>query len=101
ARRLQLQLNRSRNERFALRAHLAALAGVREVADRPLDGTIDAAIPNLERDQVLRTLLEQSPELRAARAELERTRAVTARAQRETFPDLFLRGGTNSNRQRP
>ena len=100
SRRLQLQLNRSRNERFALRARLAALTGVRDVADRPLAGSVDAGIPNLERDQVLRTLLEQSPELRAARAELERARAVTARARRETFPDLFLGGGSNYNRER-
>jgi outer membrane protein, heavy metal efflux system len=99
SRRLQLQLNRSRNERFALRAHLAALTGVREVADRPLAGTIDAVIPNLEREQIVRALLEQSPELRAARAELERTRAMTARAQRETYPDLFLRGGAAYNRE--
>jgi len=100
SRRLQLQLNRTRNERFALRARLAAVTGVRDVAERPLAGSIDAAIPNLEREQVLRSLLEQSPELRAARAELERTRAVTARARRDTFPDLFLLGGSNYNRER-
>jgi outer membrane protein, heavy metal efflux system len=99
SRRLQLQLNRSRNERFSLRAHLAALTGVREVADRPLAGSIDTAIPNLEREQIIRTLLDQSPELRAARADLERTRAVTARARRETSPDLFLRGGSAYNRE--
>ena len=99
SRRLQLQLNRSKNELFALRAQLAALTGVRDVAVRPIAGTIDAAIPELEREQVIRTLLEQSPELRAARAELERTRAVTARARRETYPDLFLRGGSNYNRE--
>ena len=100
SRRLQLQLNRSKNELFAVRAQLAALTGVRDVAARPIAGTIDAAIPELEREQVIRTLLEQSPELRAARAELERTRAVTARARRETYPDLFLRGGRAYNRER-
>jgi cobalt-zinc-cadmium efflux system outer membrane protein len=99
SRRLQLQLNRSKNELFAVRAQLAALTGVREVSDRPIAGSIDAAIPELEREQVIRTLLEQSPELRAARAELERTRAVTARARRATFPDLFLRGGSAYNRE--
>jgi cobalt-zinc-cadmium efflux system outer membrane protein len=99
SRRLQLQLNRSKNQRFALRAHLAALTGAREVADRPLAGTIDAAIPNLDRDQVMRTLMEQSPELRAARAGLERSRAVTAQARRATSPDLFLRGGAAYNRE--
>jgi cobalt-zinc-cadmium efflux system outer membrane protein len=97
--RLQLQLNRSRNERVALRAQLAALTGVRDIADRPLAGSIDDAIPHLERDQVMRTLLERSPELRAARADLERTRAITVRARRETYPDLFLRGGAAYNRE--
>jgi cobalt-zinc-cadmium efflux system outer membrane protein len=100
SRRLQLQLNQSKNELFAVRAQLAALTGVRDVAARPIAGTIDAAIPELEREQVIRTLLEHSPELRAARAELERTRAVTARAKRETYPDLFLRGGSAYNRER-
>jgi outer membrane protein, heavy metal efflux system len=100
SRRLQLQLNRSRNELFAARSQLAALTGVREVAVRPIAGNIDTAIPELAREQVIRTLLEQSPELRAARAELEVARAVTARARRETFPDLFLRGGSAYNRER-
>lgn len=99
SRRLQLQLNRSRNELFAFRQQLAVLTGVREVAARPIAGTIDAAIPELERDQVIRTLLEQSPELRAARAALERTRAVTVRSKREVYPDLFLRGGSAYNRE--
>ena len=99
SRRLQLQLNRSNNQLFAVRAQLAALTGVSEVAARPLAGSIDTAIPELEREQVLRTLREQSPELRAARAELERTRAVTVRSGRETYPDLFLRGGSAYNRE--
>ena len=99
SRRLQLQLNRSKNELFAVRAQLAALTGVSEVVGRSLAGSIDTAIPELEREQILRTLREQSPELRAARAELERTRAVTARSRRETYPDLFLRGGSAYNRE--
>jgi outer membrane protein, heavy metal efflux system len=99
SRRLQLQLNRSGNELVAVRAQLAALTGVRDVAARPLAGSIDAAIPELDRDQAMRTLTEQSPELRAARAELERTRALTARARRENYPNLFLRGGSAYNRE--
>ena len=99
SRRLQLQLNRSKNELLASRARLAAVTGAREVATRPLAGGIDTALPELERDQVVRSLLEQSPEMRAARSELERTRALTARARRETYPDLFLRGGSSYNRE--
>jgi outer membrane protein, heavy metal efflux system len=100
SRRLQLQLNRSRNELIAARSQLAALTGVRDVAARSLAGSIDAALPELGREQIVRTLLEQSPELHAARAELERTRAVTTRARRGTYPDLFLRGGSAYNRER-
>jgi outer membrane protein, heavy metal efflux system len=100
ARRVQLQLVRSRNELRASRSRLAALTGSRDVAGRAIDGTIDAAIPELEQEQVIRAVLEQSPELRAARTELERTRAVTARAAREPYPDLFLRGGAAYNRER-
>ena len=40
------------------------------------------------------------PAMRAARAELARTQAVTALARRETFPDLFVRGGAAHNRER-
>jgi cobalt-zinc-cadmium efflux system outer membrane protein len=100
SRRLQLRLNRSRNALLATRAQLAALTGVRDVAVRRIAGNIDAALPELARAQAIRSLLEQSPELRAARAELERARAATARAGRETYPDLFLRGGSAYNRER-
>lgn len=99
ARRAQLQLNRSKNEVAALRGHLAALTGVREVAARPIAGSIDTPLPELARDQVVRAVLDQSPELRAARASLARAQAVTTRERRETFPDLFLRGGAAYNRE--
>jgi cobalt-zinc-cadmium efflux system outer membrane protein len=100
SRRLRLQLNRSKNSLVAIRTQLAALTGVADVASRAIAGSIDAAIPELEREQVVRTLLDESPALRAARAALERTRAVTVRARRETYPDLFLRGGSAYNRER-
>ena len=97
--RVQLALDGARNELFALRQRLAAAAGTADVADRPLAGSIDTAIPNLERDTLIRTLLETSPQVRAARAELERVRAMTALARRQTYPNLFLRGGANYNRE--
>jgi cobalt-zinc-cadmium efflux system outer membrane protein len=99
SRRIQLRLNRSRNELVALRAALAAAVGVADVGSRPLAGRIDEALPVLERDAAVRAVIEQSPELRIARAELEQTRAITARAGRETFPDLHLRGGGAYNRE--
>lgn len=100
ARRVQLQLNAAKNHAFAARQQLAAMVGRSDVATRPLVGSIDQVIPELERDAAVRTIVEQSPQIRAARAELARTQAVTAQARRATFPDLFIRGGAAHNRER-
>lgn len=98
-RRAQLELTAVKNHLQTVRLQLAAVAGDQTVASRRLAGKIDTAIPELEREATLRTLLERSPEVLAARAAAERARAVVARARRETFPDLFLRGGMAYNRE--
>jgi cobalt-zinc-cadmium efflux system outer membrane protein len=99
ARRAELELAAAKNHVYTVRQQLAAVAGDQTVASRRLVGSIDTAIPELERDATLRALLERSPEMRAVRAATERARAVVARARRETFPDLFLRGGVAYNRE--
>ena len=99
AARVQVSLNEARNDVFALRQELAAEVGSADVAGRPLVGSIDQSIPELERESVIRALVEESPQMRAARAEIARARAVTARAKREPYPDLFLRGGAGYNRE--
>jgi cobalt-zinc-cadmium efflux system outer membrane protein len=99
-RRIQLELNAARNHVAALRQQLAAVAGRVDVATRPLAGSIDVAIPELERDMILETVIERSPQVRAARAALARTQAVTNRERREPFPNVFIRGGVVNNRER-
>ena len=98
-RRVQLELTAARNQVFALRQQLAAVTGRPEVATRPVTGTIDTAIPELERDATLQALIERSPQVRAARAAIARTQAATALARRQTSPDLFLRAGAAYNRE--
>jgi cobalt-zinc-cadmium efflux system outer membrane protein len=100
ARRVQLELSEARNDVFAVRQQMAAVAGTLDIASRPLAGSFDQAIPELDRETVLRVLVEQSPQTSAARVEVERARAVTARARRETYPNLFLRGGSAYSRER-
>lgn len=100
ARRVQLELNAARNDAYALRQRLAAVVGSPEVAGRPLAGAIDQAIPELEHEATMRALVDGSPQIRAARAEMARAQAVTARARRDTYPNLFLRGGALYNRER-
>jgi cobalt-zinc-cadmium efflux system outer membrane protein len=66
---------------------------------RPLAGSIDAQPPELQRDGVVQQILNQSPELTAARAAVERGQAALKRARREPVPDLTVRGGPNYNRE--
>ena len=100
ARRAQLDVTAASNELSSVRLRLAALVGDMGVSARPLAGSIEEAIPELERDTTVQRLLERSPEMRAARAAAERARAVVASARRQSFPDLFVRGGMHYNRER-
>jgi cobalt-zinc-cadmium efflux system outer membrane protein len=99
AQRAQLDLTAARNNRFAVWRRLAATVGDPTLLPRPLATSIDAAIPELDRETALKQIVDQSPEFRAARADIERNRAIVSRARRETFPDLFLRGGLAYNRE--
>ena len=99
ARRTQLELTAAKNELNTTRLQLAALAGDLSIASRPFTGSIDQAIPELERDATVRALVERSPQVRVVRESAERARAVVARARRETFPDVFVRGGLAYNRE--
>lgn len=100
AHRMRLSLNAAKNRAFALRQQLAAVAGDPGVASRPLSGSLDAPIPELQREAAISAVVDQNPQLRAARAEVARTEALTAQARKTTFPDLFLRGGAAYNRER-
>lgn len=99
ARRTDLDLEAARNGRFAVWQRIAALVNDPSLTPRPLEGTVEAAIPELERTPTLQALLDQSPAVQAARFEVNRTQALTAQARRVTYPDLFVRGGANYNRE--
>jgi outer membrane protein, heavy metal efflux system len=98
-RRVQLELNAAKNRAFAARQQLAALVGSLDIASRPLAGSVDDPLPQLEWATAAQALIERSPQMRAARAELARAQAATALARKVTFPDLFLRGGGAYNRE--
>ena len=99
SRRTNLDLEAARNGRFAVWQRIAALVNDPSLTPRPLEGSIEAAMPELERAQTLQALVERSPAVEAARAEVLRAQAVTAQARRVTYPDLFVRGGANYNRE--
>lgn len=64
-----------------------------------LAGSLDAGEAALDQEQLLTTLLRDSPEIRAARAGVERARAVVSRQRAERIPDLFVQGGVGYNNE--
>jgi cobalt-zinc-cadmium efflux system outer membrane protein len=99
ARETQLALESAQNDRFRIWRRLAAFVGDPSLAPRPLDGSIDAPIPEIQREVILEQVLRDSPEVKAARTAVERAEAALARARREPMPDLVLRGGPRYNRE--
>ena len=97
--RIQLDLIAARNRRFALWRQLAVTVGDRSLTPRALAASAES-LPEITRDGALADVLSRSPQVRAARAEIERTKAIVTRARREPFPDLFVRVTPAYNRER-
>jgi cobalt-zinc-cadmium efflux system outer membrane protein len=99
SRRADLEVRGARNRLFAVRQQMAALVGDDRIVARPLAGSVDDVLPELTRQDALAALIETSPQMRAARAEIALAQADVARARRQTTPDLFVRGGAAHNRE--
>ena len=95
----QLALTAARNDLYRTWRRLASVVGDPTLEPAPLDGSIEAKVPELNREAIVSTVLEQSPQIRAARAAVERAEAALTRAKREPIPDLVLRGGPRYNRE--
>lgn len=98
-RRAQVELTTARNTQSRIWRQLAAVVGEPSLGPRPLAGELDGVLPEFERERVRETVLRDSPELKAARAAIERAELALRRARREPVPDLILRGGPRYNRE--
>jgi outer membrane protein, heavy metal efflux system len=76
---------------------LVSVVGVPSLPAGGVAGRIDADLPPLDQDQLLASLLAESPTIRSARANLERDEASLQRAKREPIPDLIVQGGLQQN----
>jgi cobalt-zinc-cadmium efflux system outer membrane protein len=92
AQQVELELVSAENDRDQVWQLLASVVGMPEMKPARLAGDLDTGIPALDQETLMTTLTE-SPEIKSARAEVERAQAVIARAKAERVPDLFLRGG--------
>ena len=78
---------------------LAAVVGNPSVQEATLAGSLEEGLAELDEQQLLDTLLLESPAVRIAQAGVTRAEAALARARRERVPDLVLRGGLQQNRE--
>jgi len=93
AERAEIDFLNAQNDWLGAWQTLAATVGNPSLAPATLAGSADDDLTPLNEAQLLDTLLQQSPDVRVARATVERARAVLARARAQRVPDLFVRGG--------
>jgi len=100
AERAEIEFLNAQNDWTRAWQTLAAMAGNPALAPARLAGNPEDDLAPLNETQLLDTLLQQSPDLRGARAGVERARAIVVRERAERVPDLFLRGGLGYNYER-
>jgi len=77
---------------------LAAMVGVPSLEIEGLIGKLDfASSEKLDREESLNNLLQCSPDLRFARAEVRRDEITLSRERREAIPNVLVRGETGYN----
>jgi len=87
-------------EQMRLRHLWTALAAVVGVSDLPfttLAGKLDENLPDLNEEAMVNLLLNESPAVKIAEANVARAEAQLARERRQAVPDLMLRGGVQQN----
>lgn len=100
ARETRLALDAARDKQYHTWLSLATMIGQPDMKLRTLAGEVDPSPPELDRETAVAALLRESPQLRRSRAQVERAEAIVNRADREAFPDLFLRVGADYDRER-
>lgn len=72
---------------------LAAVVGTPTLSPKRLAGDLDKGLQEIDREATINFLLRESPEIKIARAKVERARASLERAKAERLPDMLVRGG--------
>jgi cobalt-zinc-cadmium efflux system outer membrane protein len=97
--RAHLDLLAARTEQERAWSELAATVGDAGLPLTPLAGTLDGPPPEIDREESLREILNNSPQIQAATADVTRAERALKRARAEKFPDIELRGGLAYNRE--
>jgi cobalt-zinc-cadmium efflux system outer membrane protein len=89
--RAELDLMQAENDRTRVWQVLAAVVNDPKLKPERLAGDLESEAPKINHDELLSQLLRDSPEIKAAMADVERAKAVLLRAKAEPRPDVFVR----------
>lgn len=76
---------------------LAVVVGNPQLQAGVVQGSLEADVPQLDEQQLLESLLKESPAVKMAQAGLARARATLARAKREPIPNIEVKAGLQQN----
>ena len=92
----------ARMQENTLREEWRSLAAVVGLPDMPLatvSGDLEHGLPELNEEQAVAAIANQSPAVRIAEAAESRAQTALTRAKREAIPDLLLRAGMEYNHE--
>ena len=95
---IQIQQQRSANQNIEAWRKLTAVAGVPYMEPQQLTGNLEEGIPVYEWEPTLARLLSGSPEVAAARAEIQKTRWGYQRALAERHSNISFQGIVQDDR---
>src|SRR5262249_38815809 len=97
--RAEIDLARAQNDFNRVWQLLTSVVGDPQLKTARLEGNLEAEAPKLAQEEMLATLLRESPEKKHALAGVERAKAVISRAKAEPRPDVFVRGRVGHNNE--
>ena len=100
AERSEIEFLRAQNDWLRSWRSLASMVGNPELTPARLADSPEGELASINEVELLDTLLTGSPEVRVAKAGVERAQAVLSSARAERIPDLFLKGGLGYNYER-
>lgn len=94
----QLALITAQHNQQRMWTALTAVIGKPELPLTPLAGDLEN-VPDLDTQQWMQSILQDSPAVKIARLEASRAEAELRRNRKQPIPDLQLRGGLQQNRE--
>jgi cobalt-zinc-cadmium efflux system outer membrane protein len=95
--RQRVALRAAENRLRKSRVELASMIGATELAFTQVAGDLEQDLPTLQWEVALREIIEHSPELKVARAEVTRDEITVQRERVQPIPNAFLRVETGYN----